>query len=35
VWCNIPLSTMHRYYKSGKPYKNKFYFYDVNSKPNN
>jgi len=31
---NIPYSTILRYIKSGKFYKNKFYFYNVNSYKN-
>jgi hypothetical protein len=27
---NIPLTTIFRYIKSGKIYKNKIYFYDIN-----
>jgi group I intron endonuclease len=30
-WCNIPYTTLSRYIKSGKLYKNKYYFYNVNS----
>jgi len=30
-WGNIPPTTLSRYIKSGKLYKNKYYFYDVNS----
>lgn len=31
---NIPFTTIQRYIKSGKLYKNKFYFYNVNSYKN-
>lgn len=30
VWCNIPYTSMTRYIKSGKLYKNKYYFYNIN-----
>ena len=33
-WFNIPSSTLFNYIRSGKLYKNKFYFYNANSKTN-
>ena len=33
-WSNIPESTISDYIKSGKLYKNKYYFYNVNSTTN-
>lgn len=33
-WCNIPRSTLSNYIKSGKLYKDKYYFYNINSKSN-
>lgn len=34
LWYNIPESTISDYIKSGKLYKNKYYFYNINSKSN-
>ena len=33
-WCNIPRSTLSNYIKSGKLYKNKYYFYNISSESN-
>lgn len=33
-WSSIPYSTIYKYIKSNKPYKNKYYFYMVKSKSN-
>jgi hypothetical protein len=30
IWYNIPCTTMRRYIKSGKLYKNKYYFCNLN-----
>ncbi len=34
LWSKIPESTLSNYIKSGKLYKNKYYFYNINSKSN-
>lgn len=34
VWSSIPYSTIYKYIKSSKLYKNKYYFYDIKSKSN-